>query len=258
MVLSQFTIATVALQNRIPEEVVDMNDEEKKAFQEKTVKEFEVIIKNNPEKMKQEYLEAITNTTPSLLFVQNILWLVCFVIPMYFFFNKVIRVKVNDLMDELGSKQLSSGFLAGTGIFLLMLMVSYLFSLFDFKPKSNEFEIRLFTNLKGNFYLLAWSVYSIGLITGIIEEVIFRGFLLTHFKNRGFAKEGLVFTSAIFGMMHFSFDASPIVPVILTFVGFLFGTIYLKFRNIWVSVGAHATYNSLGLIVAYFLGDQFL
>ena len=103
MVLSQFTIATVALQNRIPEEVVDMNDEEKKAFQEKTVKEFEVIIKNNPEKMKQEYLEAITNTTPSLLFVQNILWLVCFVIPMYFFFNKVIRVKVNDLMDELGS-----------------------------------------------------------------------------------------------------------------------------------------------------------
>ena len=98
MVLSQFTIATVALQNRIPDEVVDMNDEEKKAFQEKTVKEFEVIIKNNPEKMKQEYLEAITNTTPSLLFVQNILWLVCFVIPMYFFFNKVIRVKVNGLL----------------------------------------------------------------------------------------------------------------------------------------------------------------
>ena len=112
--------------------------------------------------------------------------------------------------------------------------------------------------MKVNYYLLAWSIYTVGLITGILEEVVFRGFLLTHFMNKGFAREGLYITSLIFGMMHFSFDSSPIVPFLLTFVGLLFGTIYLQFKNIWVSIGAHATYNSLGLITAYFLGDKLL
>jgi membrane protease YdiL (CAAX protease family) len=133
-----------------------------------------------------------------------------------------------------------------------------LFSVFNFKPKVNEFQAKLFTNLKGNYYLLAWSVYTIGLITGILEEFLFRGLFLAHFVSKGFAREGLFITSFIFGMMHFSFDASPIIPVILTFVGVLFGSIYLQSKNIWVAVGAHATYNSLGLITAYFIGDKIL
>ncbi len=258
MFLSQFTIATVALQNRIPENIVDMSDEEKTEVQVKTVKEFEVLLKNNPEKINEEYIEAVTKTTPSLLFLQNILWFICFVVPTYFIFTKLIHAKINDLSDELGLNQISRGIIAGIIIFLLMLAVSMIFSLFNYKPKINEFQTKLFTNLKGNYYLLAWSVYTIGLITGILEEVLFRGFLLTHFVNRGFEKEGLMITSVIFGMMHFSFDASPVVPVLLTIVGILFGSIYLQSRNIWISVGAHATYNSLGLITAYFLGDKLL
>ena len=258
MFLSQFTIATVALQNRIPENIVDMSDEEKTEVQVKTVKEFEVLLKNNPEKINEEYIEAVTKTTPSLLFLQNILWFICFVVPTYFIFTKLIHAKINDLSDELGLNQISRGIIAGIIIFLLMLAVSMIFSLFNYKPKINEFQTKLFTNLKGNYYLLAWSVYTIGLITGILEEVLFRGFLLTHFVNRGFEKEGLMITSVIFGMMHFSFDASPVVPVLLTIVGILFGSLYLQSRNIWISVGAHATYNSLGLITAYFLGDKLL
>jgi len=258
MFLSQFTIATVALQNRIPENIVDMSDEEKTEVQVKTVKEFEVLLKNNPEKINEEYIEAVTKTTPSLLFLQNILWFICFVIPTYFIFTKLIHANINDLSDELGLNQISRGIIAGIIIFLLMLAVSMIFSLFNYKPKVNEFQTKLFTNLKGNYYLLAWSVYTIGLITGILEEVLFRGFLLTHFVKRGFEKEGLMITSVIFGMMHFSFDASPVVPVLLTIVGILFGSLYLQSRNIWISVGAHATYNSLGLITAYFLGDKLL
>lgn len=258
MFLSQFTIATVALQNRIPENVVDMTEEEKAEVQVQTVKEFEILLKNNPEKINEEYIEAVTKTTPSLLFLQNILWFIAFVLPTYFVFTKLIHAKINDLSDELGIDQISRGFIAGIIIFLLMLAVSMIFSFFDFKPKVNEFQTRLFTNLKGDYYLLAWSIYSIGLITGILEEVVFRGFLLTHFVNRGLEKEGLMITSIIFGMLHFSFDASPIVPVLLTVVGILFGSLYLQSRNIWISIGAHATYNSLGLITAYFLGDKLL
>ena len=258
MILSQFTIATVALQSRIPENIVEMNEDEKKEIQTRTVKEFEGLLKNNPEKINHEYIEAVTNTSPSLLFLQNFVWLISFVLPAYFILGKIVRVKLNDLSDELSFDKISRGVIAGVSIFFIMLSISMLFSLFDYKPKINEFQSKLFINLKGNYYLLAWSIYTVGLITGILEEVVFRGFLLTHFMNKGFAREGLYITSLIFGMMHFSFDSSPIVPFLLTFVGLLFGTIYLQFKNIWVSIGAHATYNSLGLITAYFLGDKLL
>lgn len=258
MLLSQFTIATVALQSRIPENIVEMNEDEKKEIQTRTVKEFEDLLKNNPEKINNEYIEAVTNTSPSLLFLQNFVWLISFVLPIYFILTKIVRVKLNDLSDELSFDKISRGVIAGLSIFFIMLGISMLFSLFDYKPKINEFQSKLFTNLKGNYYLLAWSIYTVGLITGILEEIVFRGFLLTHFVNKGFAREGLYITSLIFGMMHFSFDSSPIVPLLLTFVGLMFGSIYLQFKNIWVSIGAHATYNSLGLITAYFLGDKLL
>jgi membrane protease YdiL (CAAX protease family) len=257
-IFSQFTMATVALQNRLPEDIVEMSDEKRAEIQLKTVKEFEELLKKNPQKINDEYIEAVTKTSPSLLFVQNLLWLVCFVLPAFLVLNKIVKVSFNTLNDELSFVQINRGVIAGCIVFGLLLILSMLFSVFNFKPKVNEFQAKLFTNLKGNYYLLAWSVYTIGLITGILEEFLFRGLFLAHFVSKGFAREGLFITSFIFGMMHFSFDASPIIPVILTFVGVLFGSIYLQSKNIWVAVGAHATYNSLGLITAYFIGDKIL
>ncbi len=257
-IFSQFTMATVALQNRFPENFVELSEEEKVEVQTKTVKEFETLFKNNPHKINEEYIEAVTKTSPSLLFIQNILWLIFFVLPTYFILKKLVRIDINSLNDELGFIQINRGMLAGCVVFIMLLIVSMLFAIFNFKPKINEFQAKLFLSLKGNYYLLAWSIYTVGLITGILEEFLFRGMFLAHFVSKGFAKEGLFITSLIFGLMHFSFDASPVVPVILTFVGLLFGLIYLQSKNIWIAIAAHATYNSLGLIAAYFLGDKLL
>ncbi|MBK6604551.1 MAG: CPBP family intramembrane metalloprotease [Leptospiraceae bacterium] len=257
-IFSQFTMATVALQNRFPDNFVELTEEQKSEIQNNTVKEFEVLMKNNPQKINDEYIEAVTKTSPSLLFVQNLLWLICFVIPVYFILKKLVRVEINSLNDELGFIQINRGLVAGCLVFLILLAVSMVFSLVNFKPKINEFQAKLFVNLKGNYYLLAWAIYTVGLITGILEEFLFRGMFLAHFVSKGLAREGLFITSFLFGMMHFSFDASPVVPAILTLVGVLFGLIYLQSKNIWVAVGAHATYNSLGLIAAYFLGDKLL
>ena len=214
-IFSQFTMATVALQNRFPDNFVELTEEQKSEIQNNTVKEFEVLMKNNPQ-------------------------------------------EINSLNDELGFIQINRGLVAGCVVFLILLAVSMVFSFVNFKPKINEFQAKLFVNLKGNYYLLAWAIYTVGLITGILEEFLFRGMFLAHFVSKGLAREGLFITSFLFGMMHFSFDASPVVPAILTLVGVLFGLIYLQSKNIWVAIGAHATYNSLGLIAAYFLGDKLL
>lgn len=257
-IFTQFTMATVAYQNRLPENILEMTNEEKSEFQNKMAKEFESLVRNHPEKISQEYIEAATNTAPSLLLIQNLLWLMSFVLPAYFVFTRFLKEEVNCLTDELGLTQINRGIIAGFFVFILLITISLIFYLFNFKPKVNEFQTKLFTNLKGNFYLLAWSIYTVGIITGILEELLFRGMMLSHFIKKGYAREGLFITSFIFGMMHFSFDSSPIIPAILTLVGILFGSIYLQSKNIWVSMAVHASYNSLGLISAYFLGDKLL
>ncbi|HMV42076.1 MAG TPA: CPBP family intramembrane metalloprotease [Leptospiraceae bacterium] len=257
-IFSQLAMATVAYQNRLPENLLDLSEEERTTFQNKIAKEFESLAKNHPEKIADEFIEATTNTTPSLLLIQNILWFVSFLIPAYFVFTRFLKDDVQCLNDELSFTHINRGLMAGISVFIILMLVSLVFYVFNFKPKVNHFQTKLFTNIKGNFYLLAWCIYTVGIITGIMEEFLFRGLMLNHFVKKGYAKEGLMITSFIFGIMHFSFDASPVIPAILTFVGVLFGSIYLQSRNIWTVMATHACYNSLGLITAYFLGDKLL
>ncbi|EMF43826.1 CAAX protease self-immunity [Leptospira interrogans serovar Canicola str. LT1962] len=110
--------------------------------------------------------------------------------------------------------------------------------------------------MKGNRSLLLWSLYSVGLITGIVEEVFFRGFCLRQFQGRGLEIPGLLFTSIVFGLVHYSGQTSVSVPILLSFVGMFFGLFYLKTGNIWYSISAHVSYNSIMLLIAYIKGGE--
>ena len=103
----------------------------------------------------------------------------------------------------------------------------------------------------------SWNFHSISLIapaiiysiffcieTGVIEEVLFRGFLLNIFKNRYSTKIGVIVSSVLFGLIHFSgFDGEfawwmSIISSLAT--GFLFAQAFLLFRSLWLPFGLHA------------------
>ena len=159
---------------------------------------------------------------------------------------------------ELNPNVLLYGLWVGFVIFMWIGLLSVFLKIFDYNPPVPEFQKLLFTSLKDNNYLLGWGIYTIGIVTGLIEELFFRGFLLTQFKKIGASQAGLFFTSVLFGILHYSPEVSYVNPFFITMVGYILGITYLRTGNLWVSIFGHATYNSLGLLTAYFAGDKIL
>ncbi len=79
--------------------------------------------------------------------------------------------------------------------------------------------------------------------TAIIEESLFRGFFMNALAERYNIGIGLVASSILFGLVHFS-GFSGEFPWWLSLIsatvgGFVFGQAYLLFGNIWVPLGIH-------------------
>ena len=79
--------------------------------------------------------------------------------------------------------------------------------------------------------------------TGVMEEFIFRGFLLYIFTVRYNVRVGIISSSAVFALLHFSgintvfpWWASIISSLLASLV---FAQAYLSVKNIWLPVGIH-------------------
>lgn len=97
------------------------------------------------------------------------------------------------------------------------------------------------------------STITIYTLTGIFEELLFRGVVLNAFQDAFAAKRAgtiwvsLILSALAFGLMHLANLASgqnvvgTLMQVIeATAVGLCFGAVYLRCRNIWVVVILHA------------------
>lgn len=257
ILLVQITMQFVILQDRLPAEMLTG-----KSFDEVVEIQKEISLtltedlEKDPTAVATRYYEIVFKERNGILFWSSLLWAFAFILPGYYILGKRMEIPISRLDDGFQMEWIFKGIAGGVAVFFMMALVSIVINQVSERPKNNEFQTMLFTSLKGNGTLLAWSLYSVGLVTGIIEEWFFRGMLLKHFISKGFVKEGLIITSVLFGGLHYSPEASIIIPVLLSGVGLFFGYLYLKYGNIWVPIFAHATYNSIGLIAAYFMGDM--
>lgn len=250
-------LSMVAYANsHLPEDFLTLEPEERIVIQKKLVEEGEALALNNPEGFIEEFYRILTQDSPSLLLWNSILWILAFVVPGYIFLHKISKYPLPNFNADWGLKEIGQGILLGTLIFTIVNITMYTLQAMGVKVEGNHTQKLLLVAIKGNTLLLVWSLYTVGLITGLFEELFFRGYLLDNYvfaKNTNF---GLVFTSILFGALHYSPEGSVIIPIILSFVGFYFGIVYTYTRNIWITAIVHATYNSLGIIVAYLVGDQ--
>ena len=257
LVLLQSTMQFVLLQDKIPtEEMVGKSFDEISQIQKEATNQLIVDFQNKPEETSKKYYSIIFLERQGVLFWSSLMWVLAFLLPGYLILSRWLKIPISKLEDKFQMNTIALGGLAGIGIFGIVSLVGMFLILIDLKPANNEFQTMLFKNLQGNTTLLAWSVYSVGLFTGLIEEWFFRGMLLKHFVSKGLVREGWIITSILFGALHFSPEASLIIPVILSGVGAYFGYLYIRTGNIWVPITAHAVFNSITLILAFFLGDQ--
>jgi len=91
--------------------------------------------------------------------------------------------------------------------------------------------------------------------TGIIEEVMFRGFLLQIISDRYSLRIAVVISSVVFGLLHFGGFQNEfpwyMSLVSATLAGFLFAQAYLLYGNLWIPIGIHFSWH----FVARLLGD---
>ncbi|UCE17067.1 MAG: CPBP family intramembrane metalloprotease [Gemmatimonadota bacterium] len=80
--------------------------------------------------------------------------------------------------------------------------------------------------------------------TGIIEEVMFRGFLFNIFENRYSKTIAVIVSSVLFGIVHFSGFKGEFawwMSIMSSLAaGFVFAQAFLLFRSLWLPFGLHA------------------
>ncbi len=263
-------VYTVVLNDRLPSELSEGLSEDatdpkvtfSESYQKVRVaiealeKDLQAELKENSEKVFETFYNIMLKERPYLLFFQSLIWFSAFIGLGYLILKKLLKITVTDMSDELSLPILLNGIMNGFTIFFIVILFGVVLKLLSIETNPGLFPSKLFKELSGNGILLAWSVYTVGIITGIIEEIFFRGFLLKTFIDKDLANEGLIIISIIFGYLHFGIGTTIAVPFMISIVGMFFGYLYIKNKNIWISISCHATYNTLGLLVAYAGGEN--
>lgn len=102
---------------------------------------------------------------------------------------------------------------------------------------------------------LTWIVIGF-VIGGLLEEILFRGFLITRISTFLRADKmgnclALFLTSLLFGLCHLYQGWSGVISTGL--IGFIFGIIFLTFnKNLWYSILTHGFVNATALTILYF------
>ncbi|MDR2713795.1 MAG: CPBP family intramembrane metalloprotease [Clostridiales bacterium] len=144
---------------------------------------------------------------------------------------------------------LGLGVLSGVIIFILQAVLSGIISWFAPDGAQSQ-EILNTLALTQNAWMRLGLIISIAVLAPFCEEVFFRGFLypaLTSYCNFRWA---LLISSAVFALAHGNFTYFPV----FLGGGFALAWLYHKYQNLWLSILAHATWNTISLLL--FFGFQ--
>jgi len=93
----------------------------------------------------------------------------------------------------------------------------------------------------------------------IAEEVLFRGLLQSWLAAKWGVTKGILVTSAVFSLFHFSVTqglANIELIVSLYVLSCFLGYMYVKQRSLWASIGLHMTFNVFGVIMILFFDNK--
>lgn len=95
-------------------------------------------------------------------------------------------------------------------------------------------------------------IISTMIMAPLIEELIFRGLVISRLRKAVPAWAAIVITALLFGLMH-----GQILWTTYTFVlGVVFGIVAVKTDSIVSSILVHMTFNILGVVIPTLLGDS--
>jgi membrane protease YdiL (CAAX protease family) len=175
-----------------------------------------------------------------------------------FLFLLVILNSHGETFSGLGLRWIRwrSDFFIGLGlaIFLIVIINPFIAVIFKvFLPSYFNQKNPLTDGIKTPLQLILFIITAI--IAGGLKEEIQRAFIIRRFSRYlGGAGLGLILWSLAFGAGHYIQGMQGIVTTCI--IGFIFGLFYLIRGNLIGPIVAHAAYNSLELLLYWFVAKQ--
>jgi len=163
---------------------------------------------------------------------------------------KIGRLSFSEILSLKATK--ASNYLliliATVPIFILVTLLAQIINIIYPFP---EHYLESFQNLyflEGRTFL--YSLFLIALLPGIVEEVMFRGYFIKAFREKGIWNS-IIISAILFAILHL--DIFRFIPVAI--LGVWLGYILLKTGSIIIPILAHAANNALALFIARY-GDS--
>ncbi len=89
---------------------------------------------------------------------------------------------------------------------------------------------------------------AISITAAFNEELFFRSWLLEKYEQSIGSIAVVLLSSCLFASIHL-WQGPPVV-IFSFFIGVLYAGVYLKFRNVWILIGAHSIHNVLAILLS--------
>lgn len=118
-------------------------------------------------------------------------------------------------------------------------------------------DVGVFADVEGDAGLLLALLILSWTLGAVVEEIAFRGFLLTRLREllgsgRVAAVAAVLLSSILFGVMHSEQGVVGVVTIAVD--GVAFCALRFYYRSLWAAVLAHGFNNTLGLVTFFFAG----
>lgn len=118
-------------------------------------------------------------------------------------------------------------------------------------------DLDAFDDLQGNVGLLLVLLVVGWILGAVVEEVAYRGYLLTRIREAiGHGRVGVwlavLASSLLFGLAHT--EQGAVGVAVVTLDGLFFCALRYRFRSLWASVLAHGFNNTLGFLAFFLVG----
>lgn len=154
------------------------------------------------------------------------------------------REKLNSLGFSFNPNQWLQGFVLG-GIFIWLFFVLLLFL--------NQIELKDDLVFNSDFIYISIALF----FAAFIEEIVFRGYIMTKFFQKTTEIKALLFSSFIFAAFHLMNPNLSVIAILeIFFAGIIIGYAYLKTKNIWFVTCLHWGWNWLQTMVGYNVSGQ--
>lgn len=106
------------------------------------------------------------------------------------------------------------------------------------------------------------AIFVVGFGAGVVEEMIFRGFIMTALEKRWGKRIAIVIPSVLFGLLHASRGMNVLDFILLlvagTSVGIMFSMIVYKSGSVWCSALVHGIWNVIMIGEILHIGSTYV